>query len=211
MSSARTKRHNNLHKDGKRRVAYREFGIHLSLTTVTEKAVRWYSRSLRHLPLEQLKHWRRSSTNWRQLSASSPACTAAPLDESPASSVESRKCSCVVNGKLHVFIGESVGLWNASVFPERLPPNFREVCDTFVTYILQYYIRVDYLFVNMKKRFPAVINIKSECILRFTYVHGGNYCFVTLNTNILIFKFVQYFDFLRFIYECTQIIKYFNV
>lgn len=56
MSSARTKRHNNLDKDGKRRVAYREFGIHLSLTTVTEKAVQWYSRSLRHLPLEQLKH-----------------------------------------------------------------------------------------------------------------------------------------------------------
>lgn len=95
-----------------------------------------------------------------------------------------------------MFIGESVG---SSVFPERLPPNFREVCDTFVTYILhkltlQYYIKVDYLFVNMKKRFPAVINIKSECILRFTYVHGGNYCFVTLNTNILIFKFVQDFE-----------------
>lgn len=133
MSSARTERHNNLDKDGRRRVAYREFGIHLSLATVTEKAVRWYSRSLRHLPLEQLKHWRRSSTNWRQLSASSPACTAAPLDESPASSVESRKCSCVVNGKLHVFIGESVGLLKASVFSWTTSPQFPRgmwhICD----------------------------------------------------------------------------------
>lgn len=56
MSAARTKRHNNIDKGGERRAAYREFGVHLSLTTVTEKAVRCNSRSLRHLPLEQLEH-----------------------------------------------------------------------------------------------------------------------------------------------------------
>lgn len=116
MSAARTKRHNNIDKDGERRAAYREFGVHLSLTTVTEKAVRCYSRSLRHLPLEQLEHWRRSSTNWRQLSASGPACTAAPLDKSPASSVGRRKCSRVVNGSC-VFTGCAVGLLNAQFSP----------------------------------------------------------------------------------------------
>lgn len=105
MPAAHTTHHNNTDGDGNKRVAYREFGVHLSLTTVTEKAVRWHSRSLRHLPLEQLKHWRRSSTNRRQLSASSPACTAAPRHLWTNPCAEMRKCSCVVNGKLHVFTG----------------------------------------------------------------------------------------------------------
>lgn len=100
MSAAHTTHQNNIDRGGKERVAYREFGVHLSLTTVTEKAVRCYSRSLRHLPLEQLKHWRRSSTNWRQLSASSPECTAAPLDKSMRPNAEvlmccQRKAACV--------------------------------------------------------------------------------------------------------------------
>lgn len=56
MSAAHTTHQNNIDRDGKKRVAYREFGVHLPLTTVTEKAVRWNSRSLRHLPAEQLQH-----------------------------------------------------------------------------------------------------------------------------------------------------------
>lgn len=40
MSAAHTKDQNNIDKDVKKGAAYRQFGVHLSLTTVTEKAVR---------------------------------------------------------------------------------------------------------------------------------------------------------------------------
>lgn len=91
MSAAHTTHHNNIDRDGKKRVAYREFGVHLSLTTVTEKAVRWYSRSLRHLPAEQLQHWRRSSAHWRRRSASQHA----PRHRGTAGQIPAPTCGSV--------------------------------------------------------------------------------------------------------------------
>lgn len=152
---------------------YREFGVHFSLATVTEKPMRWNSRSLRHLPPEQLKHWRRSSTNWRQLSASSPACTAAPLGKSLASKAEERKCSCTRSMVLSTrscmcYSRQTVGYLRAKTTSVRKPHSERFVKTCKVSAVLD-----DIMFM-CKRKLVTLARLGSN------FLHSWQVCFANI-------------------------------
>lgn len=97
-----------------KRPPYREFGVHFSLTAVTEKAMRWNSRSLRHLA--------QPSTNSdvgppQTRHSCPPPARHAPrrrtANQSEGSGAGGRKCRCVVKEKPHV-LSLGVSLRDAS-------------------------------------------------------------------------------------------------